>query len=372
MKNGSIPVTVVAAVISPDGRTVTLVLPAPLDAGTSYSVTMNNLTDLAGRPLGNGTQGSFQTYDKNPNGVKVFILAGQSNMVGHGKREQGVGDVAGAIGGLRYLVVNDTSTNNYQRLLVDTNDPANSAWIVRSDVKVWWRYSDPGQPRAVAKGNLSTGFAEGRNPDWFGPEYGFGWIMGEHHTNPVLLIKASWGGKSLAVDFRPPSAVAARGGAVGPYYTAMIDYTRDVLGSLGTEFPEFAGMGYEIAGFGWHQGWNDRVDTTYSAEYEANLGDLIRDLRTEFGNTNLPVSIGTTGMAPPPAYTVVELAQLAVGNPALHPEFAGTVSTVDTRPYWRDASISPSNFGYHWNHNGETHYLLGEGMGRAMQSLLGP
>jgi hypothetical protein len=37
---------------------------------------------------------------------------------------------------------------------------------------------------------------------------------------------------------------------------------------------------------------------------------------------------------------------------------------------WRDASVSPSNFGYHWNHNGFTHYEIGAGMGEAMLKLM--
>ena len=69
--------------------------------------------------------------------------------------------------------------------------------------------------------------------------------------------------------------VATRGGVVGPYYKALIDYTRDCVSNLGTEFPEWKGMGYRIAGIGWHQGWNDRVDKVASANYEANLVDLI-------------------------------------------------------------------------------------------------
>ena len=98
---------------------------------------------------------------------------------------------------------------------------------------------------------------------------------------------------------------------------------------------------------------------------------LETDRRAVFGKPNLPIAIGTTGMAPPATYTAVELAQLAVADPGRHPEFAGTVFTVDTRPFWRDASISPSDFGYHWNHNGESHFLLGDAMGRGMQNLLG-
>jgi len=61
-----------------------------------------------------------------------------------------------------------------------------------------------------------------------------------------------------------------------------------------------------------------------------------------------------------------------VAGLAQHLEFTGTVFTVDTRPFWRDGSVSPSNFGYHWSHNGETHFLIGDAMGQGMKDLLTP
>ena len=304
------------------------------------------------------------TWDNNPKGVQVFILAGQSNMVGHGKAEDGHGDVKGAIGSLRYQVEHDPK--NYGHLV-----NADGTWKTRDDVKVWWRDSDINAPRGVIKGDLRIGYAQSRNPGWIGPEYGFGWTIGDRLEQPVLIIKVAWGGKSLNVDFRPPSAAAARGGVVGLYYTALIEYTRDCVSNLGTEFPEWKGMGYRIAGIGWHQGWNDRVDKAGSANYEANLVDLINDLRAEFGNSKLPVSITTTSMAPPPELTAVELAQLAVADPTKYPAFKGNVKTTNARPFWRDAAVSPSNFGYHWNHNGESEYLNGKAMGEQMAEMLG-
>lgn len=304
------------------------------------------------------------TWDNNPDGVQVFILAGQSNMVGHGKADDGHGDVKGAIGSLRYQV--DHDPKNYGHLV-----NKDGTWKVRDDVKVWWRDSDINSPRAVLKGNLKIGYSQSRNPGWIGPEYGFGWVVGDKLEQPVLIVKTAWGGKSLNVDFRPPSAAAGRGGMVGPYYKALIDYTHDCVSNLDTEFPEWKGKGYRIAGIGWHQGWNDRVDKDYSANYEANLVDLIKDLRAEFGNPKLPVSITTTSMAPPPERTAVELAQLAVADPKKYPDFSGNVKTTDVRPFWRDASVSPSNFGYHWNHNGESQYLNGKAMGEKMAEMLG-
>ena len=303
------------------------------------------------------------TWDNNPNGVQVFILAGQSNMVGHGKADEGHGDVKGAIGSLRYQVEHDPK--NFGHLV-----NKDGTWKTRDNVKVWWGDSDINAPRGVIKGNLKIGYAQSRNPGWIGPEYGFGWAVADNIKQPVLIIKCAWGGKSLNVDFRPPSAAAARGGVTGPYYTALIEYSRDCLSNLGAEFPEWNGKGYCIAGVGWHQGWNDRVDKDGSSNYEANLVDLIKDLRTEFGNPKLPVSITTTSMDPPPQPCAVELAQLAMNDTKKYPAYKGNVKTTDARPFWRDASISPSNFGYHWNHNGETEYLNGKAMGEKMLEML--
>lgn len=370
---GGAPIAVLGASLDAGGTSILLTLDGTLAPGTEYEVTAENITTLAGRVVPVTYNDSFQTWDNDPDGVRVFILAGQSNMVGHGKVEDGHGDVPGAIGSLRYLAVNDAAYPgvDYSRLLVDPAQPATSTWQSRDDVKVWWHHSEIDAARAVRKGDLHNGY--GLSTAWYGPEYGFGWAIGEHFADkPVLIVKVAWGGKSLNVDFRPPGAVAARGGEIGPYCTGMLDYVRECLTQLGTEFPAFEGMGYQIAGIGWHQGWNDRVDATASAAYETNLVDLINDLRAEFGNPGLPVSITTTGMAPTPELTTVELAQLAVADPVKYPAFDGNVKTTDTRPFWRDASVSPSNFGFHWNHNAESQYLNGTAMGGKMIEMLTP
>ena len=60
---------------------------------------------------------------------------------------------------------------------------------------------------------------------------------------------------------------------------------------------------------------------------------------------------------------------MAVGNPALHPEFAGTVKSVDILKYWRTIAESPKNQDYHYNQNAETYMLVGDAMGRAMLEM---
>lgn len=56
-------------------------------------------------------------WGNDPDGVQVFILAGQSNMVGHGKAEEGHKDEKGAIGSLRYQVVNEKGTAIGQKMV---------------------------------------------------------------------------------------------------------------------------------------------------------------------------------------------------------------------------------------------------------------
>ena len=68
-------------------------------------------------------------------------------------------------------------------------------------------------------------------------------------------------------------------------------------------------------------------------------------------------------------YLKILEAQLAVGDPKKHPEFAGTVRSVDTREFWRNVEASPANQGYHYNRNAETYLLVGDALGRVMVEL---
>jgi len=281
--------------------------------------------------------------------VKVFILAGQSNMEGHGfvkadpKRNEGKGS-------LEYVAKDPATAAKFKHLL----DPK-GGWAVRDDV--WIHYLD-------RKGKLTVGY--GVNADKIGPELGFGRVIGDAHDEPVLLIKLAWGGKSLGKDFRPPSA----GGEVGPYYKEVVQRTKAVLADLKKQFPEFGDRGYELAGFGWHQGWNDRVNQAFVDEYEKNMAHFIRDVRKDLGAKDLPFVIAETGMTGPeekhPRALALMKAQAAVAEYA---EFKGNVAFVGTKAFWREKEKSPTDQGYHWNTNAETYYLIGEAMGDAMKKL---
>ena len=374
-QDGGGTLNITNAVLSPDGGSVTLTLVSALGADTPYTVNLDRLTSATGQALGSNITRQFKTWDDNPNGIKVFILAGQSNMVGFGNVETG-NTGAGTIGSLRYLAVNDASypDYNYASLLTNPSQPTTSPFRTRSDVKVWWRDGGANLGGTVKKGDLGPPF-KGVGTDRIGPEFAFGHVMGDFYpSHNVLIVKTAWGGKSLAGDYRPPSAVAARGGRVGDYFSAMINYTRDALTNFDTEFPEWSGQGYQIVGMGWHQGFNDLINPTSEAEYKDNLPDLIKDVRAVFGKPNLPFVIATKGQNPaveaPPytGYRAIEKAQLWVAGV---PKPANVLSA-DARPFWRDAAVSPINEGYHWNHNAETYFLLGKSLGDNMVDLLTP
>lgn len=299
--------------------------------------------------------------------VKVFILAGQSNMEGQGiiaadpKRNGGKGS-------LEYLVKEPGTSARFGHLV-----GKDGKWVVRDDV--WISYLD-------RQGALTVGY--GPKPDRIGPELGFGWVMGDAVAEPVLLIKCAWGGKSLAVDFRPPSAgkvpyslgekqdaaIVQDPAIVGKYYRETLTLTKAALAKVKDLVPGSDGR-YVIAGFGWHQGWNDRINDQFNAEYEANMSHFIRDIRKDLGVPALPFVIAETGMTGPdekhPRALSLMKAQAAVAE---RPEFQGNVAFVGTKAFWRPQEQSPSGQGYHWNTNAETYYLIGEAMGEAMKRLL--
>ena len=126
--------------------------------------------------------------------LHIFILAGQSNMEGHGfvaaepQRNRGRGS-------LEFLLRDPATASRFAKYAT-----AGGQWRKRDDV--WIRYLHRRGPLTVGYGAL-----EGpTRPAKIGPELGFGWVLGDALEEPVLLIKCAWGGKSLAVDFRPPSA----------------------------------------------------------------------------------------------------------------------------------------------------------------------
>jgi len=242
-------------------------------------------------------------------------------------------------------------------------------WTQRTDVI----YTDPRLFPTRPGAPLSATSNNGKS---IGPELGFGSVIGNFHDEPVLLIKTANGNRSLNWDFRPPSSGKSDAPGAdkweGLEYRLMVEGVRESLAKIDTLVPGYAGQGYEIAGFCWWQGHKDAGIS--KADYEAHLVNLINDLRTEFKAPALRAVVATVGFGGYrlyDQYKPVWEAQMAVGDPAQHPEFAGTVASVDIRDFWREVEESPRGQDYHYNRNPETYLLVGEAMGRAMVRLLG-
>ncbi len=336
--------------------------------------------------------------------LRVFILAGQSNMEGHGNVELTEAN-AGRMkeedrferdkhNFLDYLAKQSDDKARYRHLL-----DANGGWSQRDDVWFIWRRG--GRDVEEIKGKLTVGYGAGGSLK-IGPELQFGHIMGDFFEEPVLLIKTAWGGKSLAIDFRPPGAglppkevlqarldqinennerndrapisMGQMTNSYGHYYRLMLEEVDATLKNLKTEFPEYdQSQGYEITGFVWFQGWNDGQSVELAGEYEENFKHLVGDLREKYGP--IPVVIGTSGFGKhaPSKHDgwvnrlrdYVEPAQIAAAGQLTD---VGCFETGDCLIPHKDRT---SNRGiHHWFNSAQTYFLIGEGLGQTMKSLL--
>lgn len=288
--------------------------------------------------------------------LKVFILAGQSNMQGHAHVR--TFDALGLDPKTAPILEAMRNTDGTPRV-------CEHVWI-----------SSIGSADEEEVGKLTAGFgARARGPK-IGPEFTFGIYMHQLLNEPILIIKTAWGGKSLNTDFRPPSAgpyefsesqlegfkkqgkdIAAikadKARATGHYYRLMIDHVKHVLADVKRVCPEYTSQqGYELAGFVWFQGWNDMVDRgTYPHrdkpggydEYSRLLAQFIRDVRKDLCASKMPFVIGVMGVGGPvdlygpdqQRYRGVhQNFRDAMAAPAALPEFQGNVAAVLTEKYW--------------------------------------
>ncbi len=341
------------------------------------------LTHSAAGVVGQGSDVVSDQADHTKS-VKVYVMLGQSNMLGFGR----VGPKE-TIGSLEFMV---KEKGKYSHLV----DAAGN-WITRNDV----RYVHVMDQRGVDYKNMEV-FSDVRN-EWlfpnksFGPELGFGHVAGQFHEEPVLLLKACIGNRSLGWDLLPPGSERfEHEGKIyagykdvanfwdkgsdpkpvpwygGRQYDADVAHAKAVLGNLGKYYPGYKGQGYEVAGFVWWQGHKDQ-SAALAGRYEKNLAHLIKTLRKDFDCPHAKFVLAT-GCGNPGVDGLgkqIAEAQLAVdGENEKYPEFKRNVAAVDTRDLWRDADVSPVNQGHHYNHNAETYYETGDRLGLAMVKLL--
>ena len=334
-----------------------------------------------------------------PKPVKVFILAGQSNMDGQAN-----------VSTIDFL---GEDPDPARAALLKKFKPDGKTLVTRSDV---WVASD------AVSGDLGPGY--GGRKDYtklgsnIGPEYAFGYFVGEAMEEQVLLIKYAPGGQSLFQNFRPPSAglpepmptktlpdktkVPMTAEDFGDQYRGMISYVHDVLGHLKIRFPAYdEKAGYEIAGMVWFQGFNDLVGgPTCIAPYSKNLVCLINDVRKEFKVPRMKVVVGVIGVNGVQNETgKMKDLRDAMRSMNTVPEFAGNVKAIESAPLldarvvalktagWlnkeRDLKTHPltadeeallkratSSQGFHYFGEGRFFILLGKSFAETMLELL--
>ncbi|MEE2714830.1 MAG: sialate O-acetylesterase [Verrucomicrobiota bacterium] len=292
--------------------------------------------------------------------VKVFLLAGQSNMEG-----QAVVDLDhekyynGGKGILTTVMAKPDNVSRYAHLR-----DSDGNWTVRDDVFVREVIREG---KKVLHGGLSVGYTGYGDSHHFGPELQIGHRLGDRFGQPVLLIKTAWGGKSLHRDFRPPSAT----GDTGEYYKKMLSDYHDGLKRISEEFPGLAQLKPELSGFIWFQGWNDMFDEQARVDYEQNLVHLIRDLRRDLGSPGLPVVVGELGNGGEDAGKSMQMIRAAQAAACRRPEVGGNVRFVKTTSFARPAKESPNvGHAHHWFGNAESYFLVGDALGAAMVELL--
>ena len=230
--------------------------------------------------------------------VKVFILMGQSNMLGMGK-------VAGGEGSLDNAV---KAKKKYPYLVDEAGN-----WTERKDVR---------NVRVMSSG---TGNMRVFNNEWMtikggriGPEFGIGHYLGYVTDAPVMILKSCIGNRSLGWDLLPPGSERFEyegkiyagykdspaswdkgtepkpiGWYAGMQYDGDTANAKKVLAELDKYYP--GAKRYEIAGFFFWQGDKDRYNAAHASRYEQNLVHFIKQLRKDFNAPNAKFVVATLG-----------------------------------------------------------------------------
>ncbi len=177
--------------------------------------------------------------------VQVFILAGQSNTVGHsnghtmctlfnadGPKDQALTDLVfgndpkltkerfekmlavgrqldeltGGAGDPKINALTDSASKAAAEAEAERMKALLESY--KQELVAASAVSDRVYISSIADNNRKSGklgIGYGANDAKIGPEYGFGLSLAQKIDGPILLIKTSWGGKSLNYDFRPPS-----------------------------------------------------------------------------------------------------------------------------------------------------------------------
>lgn len=325
--------------------------------------------------------------------VKVFLMLGQSNMVGMGRISGGKGETLEKV----------VKTDKLYPFLVD--DAGN--WTERKDVRyvqvMVGRRGGPTQllhNEWLAVGGSPTG--KPNNGGTVGIEFGVGHQLGQGLSEPVMLLKSCIGNRSLGWDLLPPGSKGyefkgkEKSGAdvtytyagykesplkwvkgtepqkiewyAGKQWDDDLANAKTVLSELGKHYP--GATKYEVAGIFWWQGEKDAGDDGHAAHYEENLVAFIKAVRKEFAAPTAKFVLATLGEAGRDAVgnegTILKAMMAAVdGKSGKYPDFQGNVATVYTHDMARGGSGNA-----HYGLDTRVYMDVGLAMGEAMLQLL--
>ncbi len=280
--------------------------------------------------------------------TRVFILLGQSNMLGMGR--VGSQSRGGPEGSLEMAV----KEKKYPYLVDEAGH-----WSERNDVRYVRVMSGRGGGMQV----INNEWMSVKACKTIGPEFGIAHFLGDAIDAPVMLLKSCIGNRSLGWDLLPPGSeryqmeVTEKSGQkitrtfagykdtpdswiegqpkkevnwyAGKQYDDDVAHARKVLAEFDKYCP--GAKGWEIAGFFFWQGDKDRYNTAHASRYELNLVNLIKQLRRDFEAPNAKfvlATLGQTRKGDTGNEGMILEAQLAVdGSSGQYPEFKGNVAT---------------------------------------------
>lgn len=207
--------------------------------------------------------------------VRVFVFAGQSNMVGADSRAADVGKFPPFAG------------------LDGPQERVRFSYCIGREEK-----------------RESKGWEELRPVDGMvGPELGFARDVARQVKAPIAIIKVAAGGTHLAGDWNPDEPSGFK------LYPLALQWVRDALAEL-----ERRKVRYRVEGFMWHQGENDMFEDGAMDKYAANLERFIACWRRDLGVPQLRFYVGELctktiwGMDLRPSMHRISVAQHAVAD----------------------------------------------------------
>ncbi len=256
--------------------------------------------------------------------LQVVLLAGQSNMVGHGDFDKLDQELV-----KRIEAVSD-------RVFVSSS---NNSKLPAKALSASFSITEP-------KGKYPF-------PKHFGPELFIGLTLAEAHpTKKFLLIKKAVGGTSLYGAWNPnwtaEKANEAERGDERKNMQLFKEHVTNIENQL-TKLKK-AKRAYQIIGLAWMQGEGDTNKNSTARSYKSNLEKLIASYRKELNAPNLPFVIGQINVLPRKFKEGPGLVRAAMLAVAKSDKKVAIIETVAKAP-WTDFPKHSDNL--HYNCEGQ-------------------